>query len=193
MWRRARAQHAPRIFESMMHLAIGFGLLGFILARRHRYRHFHACGGMMRRGCGWEGGWEGERGWGGRGGRGLGGRARMWRRFVMRRVFATLDTSPAQERAILAELDQLEQTARAAGELLRGGQAELAQVMGSAELDEQALAAATSRIDAAAAQVRDGGVGALRAVHALLDDPQRARLAELLERKPWWRGGGMYR
>ncbi len=169
-------------------------------------------GGGGERGEPGERGWDdgGERGFGGgppwgRGGfrgeeggppwgrRGFGGRSRFRRRFVMRRLFGALDASPAQERAILAEIDQLEQSVRAAGELMRGGKAELAAMFAAAELDEEAIKAATSRLDSASAQVRDAGVASLRAVHALLDEGQRRLLAEMMERKPWWRGGGMYR
>ena len=55
------------------------------------------------------------------------------------------------------------------------------------------VAPSLARLDGASAEVRDAGVGALRAVHALLDDKQRRRLAELLDRRSWWRGDGMYR
>lgn len=119
-------------------------------------------------------------------------RGRM-RRMMMHRLFRELDASPAQERAILAELEQLEQRVRAAGELVRDSKTELAQVVASPQLDEAALAAVTSRYDSATADVREAGVGTLRAIHALLDDVQRTRLAELMDRKPWWRGGGLYR
>lgn len=188
-----------------MHLAIGLGVIGLILARRHRHRrHFfhgfrgsHGChGGSHAYGFGPDGapgeeGHEYERG---------GWRSRRWgfgrgraRRFMLHRLFRELDASPAQERAILAELEALETRVRAAGELLREGRPELAAALGSPQLDEEALKAVTSRLDGASAEVRDAGVGALRAVHALLDDKQRRRLAELLDRRSWWRGDGMYR
>jgi Spy/CpxP family protein refolding chaperone len=111
---------------------------------------------------------------------------------MLHRLFRELDASPAQERAILAELDALEERVRGAASLLRDGRAELATAMGSPQLDEAALKAVTSRMDAAATEVREAGVGALRAVHALLDDGQRRRLAELMDRRSWWRGG-LYR
>lgn len=200
----------------MIHLAIGLGVIGFMLARRRRcYLRRLYLGGPM--GCygfgpgfGEElGGDEQEglhrRGWHGhddrrghfRGGPwghpGRGGRGAMARRFMLRRLFRELDASPAQERAIIAELEQLQARVQAAGELLREGKSELAQAMGAPELDEEALKAVTSRMDTASADLREAGVGALRAVHALLDDGQRRRLAELMDRKPWWRGGGLYR
>jgi Spy/CpxP family protein refolding chaperone len=210
---RAALQHAPLMFEGMMHLAIGLGVLGLILAHRHRHRHFfhgfrgsHGCHGgpgMMPYGCGPDGapGGEGHGHEHGRGGfdphgwrsrrRGF-GRARA-RRFMLHRLFRELDASPAQERAIVAELEALETRVRAAADLLREGRPELAAVLGAPQLDEEALKAVTSRLDGASAEVRDAGVGALRAVHALLDDKQRSRLGELLDRRSWWRGDGMYR
>ena len=194
----------------MMQLAIGLGVLGFFLARRRRYlrRLYH--GGPM--GCygfgaglneGLDGAedreghhhhhhWGRDR-FGGHRGHPMHGKRGRMRRFMMHRLLSEIDASPAQERAILAELEQLEQRVRGAGELVRDSKAELAQVVGSSQLDEAALAAVTSRYDSATADVREAGVGALRAIHALLDDAQRTRLAELMDRKPWWRGGGMYR
>lgn len=185
-----------------MHLAIGLGVIGLILARRHRHRHFfQGChGGLMTYGCGpgaTRGDHEDERGEGGppdwHARRRRFGRHAHARRFMMRRLFRELDASPAQERAILAELDALEARVRTAAELLREGKPELAAALGAPQLDEEALKAVTSRLDAAAAEVREAGVGALRAVHALLDDGQRRRLAELMDRRRWWRGGGLYR
>jgi Spy/CpxP family protein refolding chaperone len=194
MLRREVAQHAAPIFGCMMHLAIGLGLLGFFLARRHRQRVY---GGLMgSHGCGMYGGWHGPSGHGpgprGFGRRGFGHHGRK-RRFFLRRLLRELDATPAQERAIVAELERLEQHVRTAGEVLRGGRPELAAALSAPVLDEEALKAATSRMDAAAAEVREATVGAMRALHALLDEGQRRHLAELLDHQPWWRGGGMYR
>jgi ribosomal protein L15 len=194
----------------MMQLAIGLGILGFFLARRRRYLRrlyhggpmgCHGSGPRLNEGCDGEDGGERHhhhRSWGrdrfgGHRGHPMGGKRGRMRRFMLHRLLRELDASPAQERAILAELEQLERRVRAAGELVRDSKAELAQVVGSSELDEAALAAVTSRYDSATADVREAGVGTLRAIHALLDDAQRTRLAELMDHKPWWRGGGMYR
>jgi hypothetical protein len=168
----------------MMHLAIGLGVIGFFLARRHRRHHYYR-GAGPRCGPGPDRDEEG-RGWHRRG-------PLAGRRFFLRHLFRELDASPAQERAILAELEGLEQRARTAAETLRGGKADLAVAIAGAQLDEEALKAATSRLDAASADLRDAGLGALRAIHALLDDGQRRRVAELMDRRPWWRSGGPYR
>lgn len=171
----------------MMHLAIGLGLVGFFLAhRRHRRYRAYGCG-------------AGPGGFDETHGPGHGwphGGLRRGRRWVLRRLFHELEATPAQERAIVAELDGFEQRARAAADLVRGARGELVQAMSGTQLDEGALAAAVSRWDSASSELREAGVSTLRAVHALLDEGQRLRLGELLEklqrgrfrRGPWGHG-----
>ena len=61
-------------------------------------------------------------------------------------------------------------------------------------LDDAALGAVLGRVDAATGEARSAVVDALRAVHGLLDDRQRAQVADLLERGgTWWGGFGPYR
>ncbi|MBK9033958.1 MAG: hypothetical protein IPL61_22270 [Myxococcales bacterium] len=169
----------------MLCLALGFGLLGaIILAKAHRYRH-HAyahggCGGGGP-GCGHHDGHHGGHhgghgGWRRHGGWHRGG-ARRW---FVHRTLARIDATPAQERALVAELDTLEQRLRAARGALTALRPALADALRSPELDGGASAGLEAGIDAAVADARAALTDGLRRIHALLDDKQRATLAELL-------------
>lgn len=168
----------------MMCLAIGLGVLGaiaFAKARR-RARWYHG-GGCHGGGCGGPDHHDHHfhahrRGWGRR------------RRWMLGAALHRIDATPAQERAIVAEVDRLEARLKAA----RGGlgelRGELAEVMRGPSADDAAVASLLSRIDAATAEARAALLDALRNLHALLDDKQRGSLADLLGRSGSWRGGG---
>lgn len=164
----------------MFHLALGLGAIGIFFA--HYRRHHLAQRGL---GCGAGdlesyGGTCGPRGFRGfrRGRHRFGG----GRRAALHWVLRELDTTPAQERAIVAELEAFEQRARAAADLVRGARGEVAQALSGDELDEAALAAATSRWDSASDLVREAAAATLRAVHGHLDASQRRKLGELVDR-----------
>ena len=170
-----------------MIFAIGLGLLGlFALRRAHwrcrGYHGYHGCHG------GWRGpGWHGP-GWGGYGpgpGRGFG--RRSW---MLHAALARLDATPAQERAIVAELDRLTDRVHAAKSSLADARGDLAAAIRGAALDDAALGGALGRADTVTAEIRGAALDALRGIHAVLDDKQRAQLADLLDRGGgWWRGG----
>jgi Spy/CpxP family protein refolding chaperone len=156
----------------MMCFAAALGLLGIAAMRRaHRSCHGHD-------GYGWYGPFgHGEHGWRGRGSR----------RMVYA-LFRRIDASPAQERAIIAEIDKLQDRVRAAKAGVHGARADLAAALRGPVLDDAALGAALGRVDAALGEARSAMIDALRGVHGALDDRQRAHLADLLEhRGGWWR------
>ena len=105
---------------------------------------------------------------------------------MIRAALSHIDATPAQERAIVGEIDKLQERVRTA----RGGVAEargdLAAALRTPLLDDAALGAVLGRVDGATSEVRAAALDALRNIHAVLDDRQRAQLADLLER----RGGG---
>ena len=159
----------------MICLALGLGVLGFIAARKAR---------RCSRGY-WGHGWHHHNhfGWGGRGRHGL------------YYALSRLDASPAQERAIIAEIDKLKERLWAARANLKEGRGDLAAALRGPTLDDAALGAVLGRVDGATAEARAAVVDALRNIHAVLDDKQREQLAEILDRG-WWRGrggGGPYR
>jgi uncharacterized membrane protein len=155
----------------MICLAIGLGILGFAAMR-----HARRCHG---------GGW-GYRHHYGR------------RRWMLHGALSHIDASPAQERAIIAELEKLEERLWGARRGLKDTREDLAAAIKGPTLDDAALGAVMGRVDAATGEMRSAVVDTLRAVHGLLDDTQRAQVADMLVRSagPFPRGGwrqGPYR
>jgi uncharacterized membrane protein len=165
----------------MICLALGLGILGFAAMRRARRCHYH--GGHY----GWHGGW-GYGGWG-HGGHG-------WRGGRHRGLYiglAHLDASPAQERAIVAEVDKLHDRLNAAKVNVREARGDFAAAIRGPILDDAALGAVLGRVDTATGEARAAVLEAVRNIHAVLDDRQREQLADLLDKGWWRRGGGPYR
>jgi Spy/CpxP family protein refolding chaperone len=170
------AQHGASILRGernfiMICAAIGLGIIGAIAF--HKARHCY-------RGC--------YAGWG----------YHMWHRWGHRHglymALAHLDATPAQERAIVAEVDQLKSRLWAARTSLRDARGDLAAAVRGSVLDDAALGAVLGRVDGATGEARGALLDALRNVHAILDDRQRERLADWLDRG-WWRrsSGAPYR
>jgi Spy/CpxP family protein refolding chaperone len=175
----------------MICLALGLGALGFIAARRAR-RCFRGggCGGGWHHHHrhGWHGGFRGgwhEGGYYGRGSWG-GGRGRAG----LHMALAHIDATPAQERAIVAEVDKLHERLHAARSTLKDGRADLAAAIRGENLDDASMGVVLGRVDGATAEARTAVLEALRNIHKTLDDKQRAQLADLLDQGWWRRGGG---
>jgi uncharacterized membrane protein len=169
----------------MICLAVGLGILGFAAMR-----HARRCHGYY--GHGWHGpyghGCDGHHGHHGH------GRGSLRRRMVMHAVFSRIDASPAQERAIIAEIDKLQDRVRAAKAGAKDARGDLAAALRGPVLDDAALGAVLGRVDTATGEARSAVVDALRGIHGLLDDRQRAQVADLVDHGGgWWRGAGPYR
>ncbi|MEZ4399683.1 MAG: Spy/CpxP family protein refolding chaperone [Kofleriaceae bacterium] len=164
---------------------LGFGLLAALTARlvaRRHLGHHGGCHGGGGHGCGHRRGWgHHHRGW---------GRHRV-QRLVLHRALERIDATPAQERAIVAEVDRLEARLREARRGLADLRAPLAEAVRSPALDDDVVGTLTDGVDARVADARAAMVDALRAIHALLDPGQRATLATLLA--DGRAGGGPYR
>jgi Spy/CpxP family protein refolding chaperone len=163
-------------------------LIGLIKTLRWG-RHGHGGYGYGG-GCG--GGGYGRRGWGGdswgdqehRGGWGGG------RNMMLRGLFHRLDTTPGQEKAIKAALEELYDATRSARGEVSAARADVAKVMRSPAVDEVLFGEMFSRHDNALETLRKAGIGAIAKVHDALDEKQRARLADLIESGPGaFRGG----
>jgi uncharacterized membrane protein len=113
-------------------------------------------------------------------------------------VLSRLDASPAQERAIVAEVDKLRERAWSARRNLKDSRSDLAAAVRGPSLDDAALGAMLGRVDTATGEVRSAALDAIRNIHAVLDDRQREQLADMIDHG-WWRGrshgrdGGPYR
>jgi uncharacterized membrane protein len=140
-------------------------------------RRAHRCGHGFH-GYGWYGPYGN-----GRHGHGAG------RRWMLHALFRRIDATPAQERAIVGELEKLEDRVCAAKVGVHDARGDLAAALRGPVLDDAALGAALGRVDAAIGEVRSAVIDALRGVHGLLDDRQRGQLADLLERRGGWRRG----
>jgi uncharacterized membrane protein len=156
----------------MICLAAAIGVLGIAaMGRAHR------CG-RGTHGYGWYGPYgDGLRRHGAR------------RRWMMHALFRRIDATPAQERAIVAELEKLEDRVHAAKAGVHDARGDLAAALRGPVLDDAALGAVIGRVDEAIGEVRSAVIGALRGVHGLLDDRQRGQIADLLERRGGWRRG----
>ncbi len=162
----------------MICLALGLGVLGFMAARRAR-----RCGRGGWHGHGHHHGWRGGDGGGWPGWRGNHGRRGLYM------ALSHLDASPAQERAIVNEVDKLREKLWSTKRNLKDSRGDLAAAIRASELDDAALGAVLGRVDGATADARSAILEALRNIHAVLDDKQRAQLADILEGGWWGRRG----
>lgn len=161
----------------------------------HHMHHLHhgrwggwpGAGGWGQQGYGWEGagddhgdthgGWRGARGYG--------------RDYVISTVLDRIGATPVQERTVRAAFDELRAEARrAGGGELKELRRDIASALRRPAFDEVLLGELFARHDRALEDVRKAFVGFMAKTHDALDEEQRARLAELIEKGPrFWRGG----
>ena len=156
------------------------GLVKVVRGGRYGYGH----GGCGPRG--WHGHHHGGHGF--RGGRGFG------RNFFLRGIFERLDTTPGQEKVIVAALDEVREAARGMRGEASDTRADVARAVKGEVFDAEVMGAVFARHDGALETMRKVVVGAMAKVHDALDDRQRADLADLIARGA--RGGfvgGPYR
>ncbi len=164
----------------MICLALGLGVLGAVAFHKARrcHRGYHGYGNYY----GWGGPpWMHHHHHGGFGRRGL------------YMALSHLDASPAQERAIIAEVEKLREKLHASKAGVKDARGDLAAAIRGPVLDDAALGAVLGRVDGATADARAAVIEALRNIHAVLDDKQREQLASLLDQGWWRRGGSPYR
>jgi Spy/CpxP family protein refolding chaperone len=109
-----------------------------------------------------------------------GGFAPAGARWMLRGLFARLGTSPSQERVLVEDADGL----RAAAEALRDdwlrARAELAALLGAAELDAARVDAVLAARQERLADLRRRAAEAIARFHAVLDAGQREALSRLV-------------
>ena len=116
-------------------------------------------------------------------------------RWFLRGLFERLDTSPGQEKVILDAVNEV----RVAGASARGEinktRGDVAKAVRAASFDETVIGETFARHDSEMEAMRKALVGAMAKIHAVLDEKQRERLAEIIESgRPFFGGfGGPYR
>lgn len=145
-------------------------MCGFVLGLLAFFAIFKLVGCGRRRRCHGRGGGP----WGGRGRR---------RGGFMHWIFEDLDASPRQEESIRDTLRSFRETARDSKQSWRESLEQLARALRSDELDHEAVGEAWVRQDKALDGLRLAAVEALGRIHETLDERQRARLADLIERR----------
>jgi hypothetical protein len=173
-------------------------MIGFILGaacvigiakmlRRRAWYGQYGQGGYAE-GCGSTEGVRGVRGV--RGFRGMGGRGMRSMhspsRWALRGAFERLETTPGQERVILAALDELRENRKVVRDEAKQTRVDLAHAIEGGLIEDSTLEEAFARHDRTLAQLRVGFTEALKKVVEVLDEDQRKELARWLE-------GGFFR
>jgi Spy/CpxP family protein refolding chaperone len=149
---------------------------------------------MLRHGHGGRG-WDGygHHAYGGYGGYGAGygpggGGPRRW---FLRSLFERLETTPGQEKAIMAALDELRENRKVVRDEMQQTRGDLGRAVAAGLIDDSTLEETFARHDRLLAQLRVSFVEAMKKVTEALDERQRKQMAEVLEGGfPGWRGGG---
>jgi Spy/CpxP family protein refolding chaperone len=172
-------------------------LIGLIKTLRWgRHRHAWAggygggCGSAYGGGCGSSYRGYGRHGWGGHRDHGYGDGGWGGPGAMLRGLFRRLDTTPGQEKVIVQAFEELREAARQQRGELRSSRADVAKAMREPSFDAVLFGEMFGRHDAALEAMRKAAIGALAKVHDVLDEKQRARLAEMIESGPgFFRGG----
>jgi Spy/CpxP family protein refolding chaperone len=168
-------------------------LIGLVKVARWG-RHGACAGGACGPGYGFRGHHHHGHGWGHHGGHGeRGGRGGGW---WMRGLYERLDTTPGQEKVIRQAFDEVMEATRAGRGELDRTRRDVAAAIRAGGVDETAMGELFARHDETLREVRKTFVGALAKVSEALDEEQRKRLADMIERGAGGFGrfgGGPYR
>ncbi len=124
------------------------------------------------------------RGWGAHGSRG------GPRRWMLRRLFERLDTTPGQEKVILEAVEQLEQNGRAAKEAFFGGRVDIGRAMRGEHFDTTAVNEAFEKQQAAVDAFKKTVLENMQKIHEALTPEQRQAAGNLIENGPRALHGG---
>jgi uncharacterized membrane protein len=104
-----------------------------------------------------------------------------------------LDLTPAQEKVVKGEVDQLKDKARSLRDEGKSARDDMARSIRGESFEEETLAAMFIRHDDILHGLRGDLAGALGRIHAVLDPAQRERLADIIASGPRGPWGGPYR
>jgi Spy/CpxP family protein refolding chaperone len=117
--------------------------------------------------------------------RGFGG-PRTW----LRSIFERLETTPAQEKAILSALTDLRGSRSVLREEAQRTRVDVRDALAGGLIDDSRLEETFARHDRLLAQLRVSFVETMKQISEVLDERQRKQLAAILEGSGW-RGSGM--
>lgn len=118
--------------------------------------------------------------WGHHGRHGYGGP----RRWMMRRLFEHLDTTPGQEKVVAAAVEDAERKAWDARDQFFRARAQYAKAVRGEHFDNEAVSAAFDAQQAAFEELKKSVRTGLQQIHEALNPEQRARLGDLIEYGP---------
>jgi len=106
------------------------------------------------------------------------------RRWMLRRLFQHLDTTPGQEKVVSEVVDELQRKAWAARETFFSARGSFAKAVAGEHFDGAAVDASFETQQAAVEELKKAVREGLGKVHEALNPEQRKRLAELIEFGP---------
>ncbi len=110
----------------------------------------------------------------------FGARRGLRGRGIMRGLFYRLETTPGQENAIIASLDEAFERLRGLKGDLGGTRREIGALVGSSTFDREAMQALITRHRSQLDAATDEALRTLERVHEVLDDSQRRELGALI-------------
>lgn len=155
----------------------------------HRYQGhgWHGHAGWHDGGHGWHRGWQRDEGF-------RDGGDSRWPSFALRGLFSRLDTTPGQEKVIRAAAHEIFGAMAPLRGELDDSRRDIAQAVRTGTVDEVAMGELFARHDEKLREARKTFIGALAKVNEVLDEDQRKRLADLLDRGGHFESfGGPYR
>ncbi len=106
------------------------------------------------------------------------------RRWMLRRLFERLDTTPGQEKVVMAAVDEVQRKGFAAREGVFGARADVAKALRAETFDSATLNEVLEKqqvsLDELKKSVREG----LQSIHEAMSPAQRSQLADLIEFGP---------
>jgi hypothetical protein len=109
---------------------------------------------------------------------------RRGRPYFLRYLSDRLDATPAQERAMAAAFEEFRGEARGLRDEVASSRKDVAAALRKPSFDEVLLGELYARHDTALEKLRKAFVGMMAKVHDALEEPQRERLAQIIERGP---------
>jgi hypothetical protein len=103
---------------------------------------------------------------------------------VLRYLSDRLDATPAQERTMAAAFEEFRDELKGLREEASASRRDVAAALRKASFDEVLLGELYARHDTALEKVRKAFVGMMARIHDALEEPQRERLAQIIERGP---------